>query len=84
MYVVYFCETMRDGKDHGAKIIETLEKALKYINDGRWYPRSNYAFKLFELGEEIPLVTKTIETKKEIVETRTVVEVNPDVLAQLR
>ena len=58
-YVVYFCEHLRDGEESGAKIKSSLEEALHFINEGNWWPKDNISFKLFKLGDEIPL-TKII------------------------
>lgn len=70
MYVVWFCEYLRDAEESGAKVFETIEEAIKYINDGNWGPKGLYSFKLFKLGKEIPLeaneeekVTQKVESK---------------------
>ena len=67
MYVVYFCEHMRDGKEDGAKIVSTIEEALAVIDKiGNGFAGSNHSFKLFRLGEEIILKREVVEEPKPV------------------
>jgi len=56
-YVVYWCEHLRDGREEGARVLASLDAALAFLSDAatRWFASSNYEFRLFELGREIPL-----------------------------
>lgn len=67
MYVVYYCEHMRDGKEDGAKVVDTIEEALAVIDRiGNGFAGSNYSFRLFKLGEEIPLKREVVEEPKPV------------------
>ena len=69
-YVVWYEERLRDGMEDGAKIFESVEEALKFIEYGanRWFAASNHTFKLFKLGAEVPIQLSDIKTeKKEVV-----------------
>ena len=60
-YVVYWCESLRDGIEEGARVKSTIEGALQLITSlsNGWL--GNTTFRLFELGKEIPLTQETIE-----------------------
>ena len=58
-FVVYGQEHLRDELVEWAKCFNTLEQAIEYINKDLF--ASNITFRLFRLGEEIPLVQENIE-----------------------
>ena len=61
-YVIYACERLRDGREEWAKICSSLDEALKYINKmAGGFGGCNTEFRLFGLGEEIPLARETVE-----------------------
>lgn len=65
MYVVYYCEHMRDGQEDGAAIVRDVAEALAVIDKiANGFAGSNHSFKLFKLGEEIPLDSKEVEEPK--------------------
>lgn len=67
MYVVYFCEHMRDGQEEGAKIVDTVEEALSIVDRiGNGFAGSNHSFRLFKLGEEIPLKREVVKEPKPV------------------
>lgn len=67
MYVVYFCEHLRDGEEDGAKIVSTIEQALAVIDRiGNGFAGGNYSFRLFKLGEEIPLKREVVKEPKPV------------------
>lgn len=83
MFVVYYCEHMGDGQEEGAKIVGTIEEALSIIDRiGNGFCGSNNSFRLFKLGEEIPLKVEVVREPKpvEVVERRrfTVAQANTD------
>ena len=53
-YVIRVVEHLRDGEEVYATYVPSLEAALAGINDPR-FVKDNCTFKLFELGEEVPL-----------------------------
>jgi hypothetical protein len=63
MYVVWVEEHLRDGREDWAKVYGTLDAALGYIAelaDSFFAP--GFSYRLFHLGEEIPLTQETVET----------------------
>lgn len=70
-YVVYFCEHLRDGIEEGARAFDNLPDAIAFLDNARneWFARSNYTFKLFTLGEEIPLEEEKVEVPQPSKET---------------
>lgn len=61
-YVVYFCERLRDGREEGARVVDTVEEGLALIERyAHGYGGCNTTFRLFELGREIPLERETVE-----------------------
>ncbi len=69
-YVVYFCERLRDGREEGARIVNTKEEAIDFINKIRGsFAGSNYEFGLYELGKQIPITTETVEEPQPSVKT---------------
>ena len=68
-YVVWWCEYLRDGEETGARIVDTVDEAIRLVDKiANGFAGSNCQFKLFELGKEIPLSEGTAE-KTEIVKT---------------
>jgi len=67
-YVVYWCEHLRDGHEEGAKVLPTLESALEFLSSAatRWFAGSNYEFRLFELGREVPLERTEMEEEVKV------------------
>lgn len=55
VFVVYCFTQVQDGHEEHVKLFDTAEAALKYINDGANPWGATNSFKLFYLGEEIPL-----------------------------
>lgn len=70
-YVACFCEHLRDGREEGAKVVPTLKDALEIFERirNRGVAGSNYTFRLFELGREIPLEEQVIETPQPTVKS---------------
>lgn len=55
-YVAWSVERLRDGEEESAKITNSKEDALIWINKLRQgYAGCNREFALFELGKQIPL-----------------------------
>ena len=59
-YVVYACEQLRDGFEEYAKVFNSKEGAVAWINKDR-FAQDNPTFKLFELGQEIPITQEKTE-----------------------
>lgn len=76
MFVVYWCEHLRDGIEEGAKVFAKEEEALATINKiGNGFVHDNTEIRLFHLGAEIPL-KKTEKKHKEVkVTTRNCFEI---------
>lgn len=56
LYVAYWCERMRDGIEEAAQIVASIEAGLLLINTlANGFAGTNMEFRLFELGEEIPI-----------------------------
>lgn len=57
---------MRDGREYGARVCWSLEEALAFLGEAAttWFANSNYEFKLFELGKELPL--DRIDTEEQV------------------
>lgn len=70
-YVVYWREHLRDGIEEGAKVLQGLQPALDFLNKlvAESFAADNMDFKLFQLGEEIPL-TPSNEVKKTVTTTK--------------
>lgn len=61
-YVVWWCERMRDGNDEVAQIVASEEAAVALIDKiANGFAGSDMEFKIFELGNEIPLERDTTE-----------------------
>lgn len=61
-FVAYSIEHLRDGIEECAMIFDNRDAALKWINrlrDG--FGGCNRSFRLFNLGEELPLSIESIE-----------------------
>lgn len=66
-YVVYYFERLQDGHEEGAKVVGSLEEAIKIIekwSNGFGGNNDNTIFKLFELGKEIPITEQIVEEKQ--------------------
>jgi hypothetical protein len=59
-YVVCFIERLRDGIEEGARAFDNLPAALAFINTD-FFAKNNYTFRLFTLGEEIPLHQEKVQ-----------------------
>ena len=55
MFILYYFEQYQDGHDEGVILYKTTSEALEYMSNTRKRPSNNTVFKLFKLGEEIPL-----------------------------
>lgn len=61
MYVVYWCERLRDGTDEGAKVLNSIEGVQELVKQlSRHIGYSNTTIRLFKLGEEIPLTVEKV------------------------
>ncbi len=72
-YVVYWCEHLRDGIEEGAKVVSSLSAAtdtMERILNG--FGGRTTSVKLFELGNEIPLVEEVTEEPQPSVKTTTI------------
>jgi hypothetical protein len=57
-YVVYCHEHLRDGHEYGAKVVGSIEAALREMKQARqnfYGSPHNLELRLFELGPEIPV-----------------------------
>lgn len=67
MFVVYYCEHLHGSKEEEAGIVNTIDEALAVIDRvGNGFAGSNFSFKLFHLGAEIPLRRDIIEEPKPV------------------
>jgi len=61
MYVVYTCEHLRDETIEIAKVFNTKQAALEWIDKrANGFAGDNHTFRLFELGKEIVLKTEDV------------------------
>jgi hypothetical protein len=65
-FIVYAVEHLRDGIEEWARLFDTKEAALAYINKvATGFAGSNCTFRLFTIGTEIPLKKSTVETPRD-------------------
>jgi hypothetical protein len=70
MFVIQWCEHLRDGEEYGTRIVPSLTHALSVINEiANGFTGANHTFRLFKLGEEIKLV----KDDKEVIKSKKVV-----------
>lgn len=64
MYVLYWCEHLRDGIEEGAKVFKSIEAVEEFLNTKavNFFAFDNHEFRLFEMGRELPL--KLAKSKK--------------------
>lgn len=63
LFVVYYCENLRDGIDEGAKIVPSVAEGVKLIESlANGFGGSNMHFKLFRIGSEIRLNASVVES----------------------
>lgn len=76
MYIVYYCENLRDGKEEGVKIVTSLKEAKDVIEEfANDYGVSNTTFQIFELGKEIPLHLEEGEIQTVTTQTKFICEI---------
>lgn len=77
-YVVWFREHLRDGKEDGARCVSTLDSALELINKlANGFAGANMEFKLYHLGDEVPLTSNKTEVEAVIyTKTKTIYRAN--------
>ena len=70
MYVVYWCEHLRDGINEGARVVNKTEAALELIDQIKnGFGGCSTTFRLFHLGAEIPLTREVVEKPQPSVKT---------------
>ena len=71
LYVAYVCEHLRDGNEEAAMIFSDTASAMAWINKhANSYAGGNCDFKLFKLGEEIPIKEGAVEEPRPPIKTR--------------
>ena len=74
-YVVHMIERLQDGQDECARVVDTIDEALSWINchqdDSN---RHNRSFRVFGIGREIPIKWVDAEIPQPAVKTRQYIE----------
>lgn len=66
MYVVYWCENLKDGETDGAKIVRDKKEALELLDQlANGFNGRSLDLRLFELGKAVTIEKDYVEAKPE-------------------
>lgn len=70
LYVVYWCERLRDGVERGSEVVGSLQRAIEIADDlVNSFGGRNTTVRIFKIGEEVEIVREIVEERAESVKT---------------